>query len=403
MRCAKPPAQSISALDSGVDCVDLRLDSGVGAESKLDNDTCATFDEFFSALEQILRIDDMREKYEVFRHFYENFRSGRVRFHHEYLQENLHSNPLGNPPTQIVPFSPAPVLPVAKLRQQSHDLHQRSSHISRKRARIARALHAIAHIEYSAITLALDSAYRFAHLPSTYYADWLQVADEEFGHFFALENLLGELGARYGDFPVHATLYEAMYATQKSLIYRMGVVHRGLEAKGLDANPFVLQKLQALGGGQDFALRKEIDRVFGVILADEIGHVGFGSRWWRFGIDVLARDTKPQHLCKSKPDGALGDLAYQNLAPMHLATLLGALDRVRVDSGDSGGFGECVEDMALHERAFLGLCATFPHISLCGRVMHTQARLQAGFSHIELERLKEFYAIACKHNPKPHA
>lgn len=34
-------------------------------------------------------------------------------------------------------------------------------------------LHAIAHIEYSAIDLALDACYRFRNLPKEFYFDWL--------------------------------------------------------------------------------------------------------------------------------------------------------------------------------------------------------------------------------------
>ncbi len=400
MKCVKLSATSTPESSADVD-VDLGLDASVRAESKIHNNSSTDFGEFFSMLEGILRIENMREKYDAFKHFYEDFRSGRVQFHHEYLQERLRKNPLENPHTHIAPFSPAPVLPVAKLRQRlNHASSQNPSHISCKHTNIARALHAIAHIEYSAITLALDSAYRFVYLPGEYYADWLQVADEEFGHFFALENLLGELGARYGDFPVHATLYEAMSATQESFIYRMGVVHRGLEAKGLDANPFVLQRLHALGGGQDFALYKEIDRVFGVILADEIGHVSFGSRWWRFGIDELTHDTKSQNLQEQAANSARENLACQNPAPAHLAALLGALDHAELDSG---GLRERVGDMALHERAFLGLCAKFPRFSLCGRILHTQARLQAGFSQSELDGIKEFYALMYQYKLEPHA
>ena len=38
-------------------------------------------------------------------------------------------------------------------------------------------LHAIAHIEYSAIDLALDACYRFMNMPFDYYKDWMEVAD----------------------------------------------------------------------------------------------------------------------------------------------------------------------------------------------------------------------------------
>ncbi len=46
-------------------------------------------------------------------------------------------------------------------------------------AGIAALIHALAHIEFNAINLALDAVYRFRDLPREYYGDWLRVAAEE--------------------------------------------------------------------------------------------------------------------------------------------------------------------------------------------------------------------------------
>jgi len=43
-------------------------------------------------------------------------------------------------------------------------------------------MHALAHIEFNAINLALDAVHRFRAMPHEYYHDWLRVADEEIGH-----------------------------------------------------------------------------------------------------------------------------------------------------------------------------------------------------------------------------
>ena len=48
-------------------------------------------------------------------------------------------------------------------------------------------IHALAHIEYSAIDLALDSAYRFRGMPPQYYEDWFGVALDEARHFKMLK------------------------------------------------------------------------------------------------------------------------------------------------------------------------------------------------------------------------
>ena len=42
----------------------------------------------------------------------------------------------------------------------------------------AALLHAVTHIEFNAINLALDAVWRFAGMPQAYYRDWLRVASE---------------------------------------------------------------------------------------------------------------------------------------------------------------------------------------------------------------------------------
>ncbi|WP_422664358.1 DUF455 family protein, partial [Sulfuricurvum kujiense] len=103
-------------------------------------------------------------------------------------------------------------------------------------------LHAIAHIEYSAIDLALDAVYRFRNCGEKFEMDWLVVADDEVRHFEMIESLLKELGGYYGEYPVHDALFEASMRTL-DLYERMAVVPRYLEANGLDATPLILRKL----------------------------------------------------------------------------------------------------------------------------------------------------------------
>jgi uncharacterized ferritin-like protein (DUF455 family) len=64
-------------------------------------------------------------------------------------------------------------------------------------------LHAIAHIEFNAINIALDAAYRFRQMPAQYVADWLRVASEEAQHFQLLEQALRQRGSYYGAYPAH--------------------------------------------------------------------------------------------------------------------------------------------------------------------------------------------------------
>ena len=142
-------------------------------------------------------------------------------------------------------------------------------------------LHAIAHIEYSAIDLALDAVYRFRGLPKKYYDDWLEVADDEIRHFLMLEELLNELGANYGDIEVHNSLFEASQKTQ-TLLERMAVVPRYLEANGLDATPMILSKLQRLPKNK---MIEKLTSALTIILEEEIEHVKKGDIWFNYACE----------------------------------------------------------------------------------------------------------------------
>lgn len=138
----------------------------------------------------------------------------------------------------------------------------------------AALLHAIAHIEFNAINLALDAAWRFAGMPPEYYRDWLRVASEEALHFSLLQEHLQSLGHVYGDFDAHDGLWSMAERTAGDVLARMALVPRTLEARGLDATP-PLQAKFARAGDQRAV------EILDVILRDEIGHVEIGNRWYR--------------------------------------------------------------------------------------------------------------------------
>ena len=85
----------------------------------------------------------------------------------------------------------------------------------------AALIHAIAHIEFNAINLALDAVYRFRGMPLDYYADWLQVAEEEAYHFSLLRAHLVSLGHDYGDFEAHDGLWQMAQRTAAEVLYRL--------------------------------------------------------------------------------------------------------------------------------------------------------------------------------------
>ncbi|MDD2830098.1 MAG: ferritin-like domain-containing protein [Sulfuricurvum sp.] len=148
-------------------------------------------------------------------------------------------------------------------------------------------LHAVAHIEYSAIDLALDAAYRFRDVGEEFTRDWLKVAEDEVRHFEMIEALLKELGSFYGACPVHDALFEASMRTL-TLLERMAVVPRYLEANGLDATPLILAKLIPL---KKNTMVEKIISALEVILDEEIDHVQRGDRWFKIACERQRCDS----------------------------------------------------------------------------------------------------------------
>ncbi|POZ61720.1 ferritin-like domain-containing protein [Chromobacterium alticapitis] len=134
-------------------------------------------------------------------------------------------------------------------------------------------LHAIAHIEFNAVNLALDAAWRFRELPDAFVDDWLRVAAEEAGHFRLLQARLADLDFRYGDFPAHDGLWAMTRKTDQDPLARMALVPRVLEARGLDVTPGIQRRLAAIGDAVSVA-------ALDIILRDEVGHVRIGNHWF---------------------------------------------------------------------------------------------------------------------------
>ncbi|MBB5506204.1 uncharacterized ferritin-like protein (DUF455 family) [Paraburkholderia sp. JPY681] len=150
-------------------------------------------------------------------------------------------------------------------------------------------LHALAHIEFNAINLALDAVWRFPRMPAGFYTDWLKVAAEEAYHYSLLAARLAEHGHAYGDFPAHGGLWDMCERTRGDVLARMALVPRTLEARGLDASPPIRARLQQAG---DHASAAILD----VILRDEIGHVLIGNRWFRHLCDADGLDPHQTYL-----------------------------------------------------------------------------------------------------------
>jgi len=164
----------------------------------------------------------------------------------------------------------------------------------------AALLHAVAHIEFNAINLALDAAWRFRGMPREYYLDWSSVAADEARHFRLVRSRLRELGYDYGDFAAHNGLWEMAEKSADRCLARMALVPRLLEARGLDVTPGMIARFRALGDEASVAILE-------TILREEVGHVAIGSRWfaWCCAREGLAPEDTFIELLAEVARGAL--------------------------------------------------------------------------------------------------
>ena len=157
-------------------------------------------------------------------------------------------------------------------------------------------IHAIAHIEFNAINLALDAAYRFHSMPTDYYTDWLSVALDEARHFELLVDRLAEFGFSYGDFPAHNGLWDMAVQTDGDVLLRMSLIPCVFEARGLDVTPPMIGRLMDQGD-------RRSAEVLTIILNEEVRHVAIGQKWFRHECGIRRLD----------PDKTLVDLINEYL------------------------------------------------------------------------------------------
>lgn len=228
---------------------------------------------YFEDLETILLTTKPKDKFEFFYKFYEKFLNDDLN-----MDNNYNIKPLEKPSYES--FMNIVLPKNVKIRKYFNTDEGKGS-----------LLHTIAHIEYSAIDLALDAALRFKNMPKDYYKDWLEVASDEIRHFLMIENIMLKVGYKYGDFEVHTNLFEAMKKTD-TLVERMAIVPRYLEANGLDQNPKIMKKLESTPD----SINKEIIKILNVILEEEVDHVYKGDKWFRFACEKENLDVEKTYL-----------------------------------------------------------------------------------------------------------
>ena len=222
---------------------------------------------FFNQIWEILECGDKEFKFNKFKRFYAEYKAGKFDSQIEEGGKFDEIKPLANPSYEAF-------CEVVAMREIG----------GKKQADKQKAfLHSIAHIEYSAVDIALDAAYRFRALPKAYYDDWLEVAEDEIKHFKMIEDHMAKFDVKYGDFTVHDGLFIALQNTSSSLLERMAVLPRYMEANGLDANAFMLKKLETEREKDEDKAR--LCGILQVILDEEISHVSKGDRWFKFACE----------------------------------------------------------------------------------------------------------------------
>lgn len=180
----------------------------------------------------------------------------------------------------------------------------------------AALIHAVVHIEFNAINLALDAVCRFRHLPLEYYTDWLIIASEESNHFRLLEKRLNQLDYSYGVFSAHNGLWDMALRTAHDPLHRMALIPRVMEARGLDVTPGMITGFRRVAD-------LETVTILELILREEIGHVEAGSRWFRY-------------LCEQR--GLDADATYIELVHRYMGNKLHC--PLHLDARQQAGFSE---------------------------------------------------------------
>lgn len=169
-----------------------------------------------------------------------------------------------------------------------------------ERGRIA-LLHALAHIEFVAIDLAVDLIGRFGgEFPRQFIDDWIGVAADEAMHFALLDRRLRALGSHYGAMPAHAGLWESAKATADDALARLAIVPMVLEARGLDVTPPTITRFRDAGDERSAQILSRIYK-------DEIRHVRAGTTWFGWLCDERGFNVVEtwQALVKSRFRGTL--------------------------------------------------------------------------------------------------
>jgi len=137
----------------------------------------------------------------------------------------------------------------------------------------ARMLHDLASIELQAMELGVRTLAEFTDAPEAFREELMRITLSESEHLEMCLMEIEKLGFKWGAWPIHVNLWKAT-SVDDSLLDRILIVHRYLEGSGLDAGDTLFRRLELIDTP---SVKKAVHQ----ITHDEVGHVEFGSRWYR--------------------------------------------------------------------------------------------------------------------------
>jgi uncharacterized ferritin-like protein (DUF455 family) len=180
--------------------------------------------------------------------------------------------------------SSVPVQPARDVLVLDSKLHPPKVGFSKKEGQ-ARMLHDLASIELQAMELGLRTLVEFPEAPQGFREELMAVTVSEGQHLRLCLEGLADLGYEWGHWPVHTALWNAV-SKEDSLLDRILIVHRYLEGSGLDAGDSLIRRLDGIDGS--LSVKKIVQQ----INFEEIGHVDFGSQWYREICRLEKRDAQ---------------------------------------------------------------------------------------------------------------
>lgn len=134
-----------------------------------------------------------------------------------------------------------------------------------------RCLHTFANHELMALEMMAWALLAFPNAPRAFRLGLAKILQDEQRHFQLYCDLMSKKGTTFGDLPVNDHFWRLAGTISDPLDW-VCTMHLTFEQANLDHAPFFGKIFEEVGDKDSAALMD-------IIFRDEVGHVGFGSRW----------------------------------------------------------------------------------------------------------------------------